>query len=325
MTECIVPALYYGNQNILPHAEALGELDARADYSIRRSASPPKYMKLYYNQASPLARLEAQGIPPALSRLYNAPQARAHTYLLELTLDGGGLIDCGGEHSTARPGLVSFLDCGQDHCLRTDPEAGHWRKLYAYLSGPCVAAYFSAFRAACGEKCCFETAYDGELRARFDALAQLYSSGQIARFLDVKAATAICELLSACVDAATESAQRTRAPGVVQEAMRYLSAHYREKITLDDLSTRFAVEKCHFQKLFTRYNGLSPNEYLIATRMHRAKELLCEGRLSIAETGEAVGIDNTSYFIKQFKRREGVTPAQYRRRMQGEPSMELKK
>ena len=40
------------------------------------------------------------------------------------------------------------------------------------------------------------------------------------------------------------------------------------------------------------------------------------GFTAVNEIAEAVGIDNSSYFIKQFKRREGVTPAKYRQLMQ---------
>ena len=318
MSESIVPSLRRGRENILPRADALGELNASADYAVHITAPPQKYMTLYFDQTRPLARQEAQGVPAALAGYYAGSTARGHGYLVELTLDGRGLVEYEGERCGVQKGHICFINCALGYQLRCDPETGNWRKFYAYLSGPCVNAYFNAFRAANGGKCRCTAEENSPVRQRFEALIRLYAETRIVRFQEVRAATAICELLNDCVDAASEQAARTRTPGVVQEVMRYLTEHYHERITLDDLSARFAVEKCHLQKLFTRYNGLSPNEYLAATRMRRAKELLGAGTLSIAEVGEAVGIENASYFIKQFHRREGMTPAQYRRLLQSE-------
>ncbi len=51
----------------------------------------------------------------------------------------------------------------------------------------------------------------------------------------------------------------------------YINAHYTEQITLDVLSKKLSINKFYIQKLFKRYMGLSPNEYLIQTRLTRRK------------------------------------------------------
>lgn len=88
--------------------------------------------------------------------------------------------------------------------------------------------------------------------------------------------------------------------------------HYNERITLDDLAQRFSINKYHFQKLFKRYTGSTPNEYLILTRLNHAKENLRATCKPVREIAQEVGVDNVSHFINLFKKHEGITPNIYR-------------
>ncbi len=56
---------------------------------------------------------------------------------------------------------------------------------------------------------------------------------------------------------------------------------------METLASRYSLDKYYLQTL-TQHAGISPNEYLIATRMHRAKEMLCTTQMLIVEVAEAV-------------------------------------
>ncbi|MBP3658498.1 MAG: AraC family transcriptional regulator [Oscillospiraceae bacterium] len=75
---------------------------------------------------------------------------------------------------------------------------------------------------------------------------------------------------------------------------------------------RFALNPHYLQKLFKRYIGQSPAEYLIHFRMTRAKELMRTTHKSISEISYEVGIDNACFFSRQFKQVEGLAPQEYR-------------
>ncbi len=62
-----------------------------------------------------------------------------------------------------------------------------------------------------------------------------------------------------------------------------------------------------------RHIGYTPNEYLILTRMNRAKEQLRTTDLPISEISYNVGIENVSHFINLFKKNEGTTPGAFRK------------
>uniref|UniRef100_UPI003568068E helix-turn-helix transcriptional regulator n=1 Tax=Cohnella sp. TaxID=1883426 RepID=UPI003568068E len=69
----------------------------------------------------------------------------------------------------------------------------------------------------------------------------------------------------------------------------------------------------HLSKEFKCYTGFSPNEYLIHTRITRAKELLRFTDMPVAEIALSVGVDNVSHFINLFRDRETMTPLAYRK------------
>jgi AraC family transcriptional regulator of adaptative response / methylphosphotriester-DNA alkyltransferase methyltransferase len=53
-------------------------------------------------------------------------------------------------------------------------------------------------------------------------------------------------------------------------------------------------------------------EYVQGKRMEKARKLLADPRLTVAEVGRSVGLSNPPYFITLFKQRTGLTPARYR-------------
>ena len=55
------------------------------------------------------------------------------------------------------------------------------------------------------------------------------------------------------------------------------------------------------------------HEYLNCRRLDRAKELLCQGNMTVSAIGEKVGFGDTGTFIRVFRRKEKMTPLQYRK------------
>ena len=103
-----------------------------------------------------------------------------------------------------------------------------------------------------------------------------------------------------------------RLPAYVLDARNYINLHYAERITLDDLARVISINKFYLQKLFKRCMGLSPNEYLIYTRLTQAKHLLLTTDRSISRIAMDVGIDNVGYFTNLFKKYEGCVPSVFR-------------
>ncbi len=68
----------------------------------------------------------------------------------------------------------------------------------------------------------------------------------------------------------------------------------------------------HACRVFHKSFGLTPVAYITAQRLERAKSLLGNSRLTVAEVGYECGFPDTGYFCKRFRQSTGLTPGAYR-------------
>ncbi|MFB5676334.1 response regulator [Paenibacillus terreus] len=105
----------------------------------------------------------------------------------------------------------------------------------------------------------------------------------------------------------------------VKEALDYIKEHIHEPLTMADMAARLHLNASYFSVLFKEQTGTPFSEYVSRLRIQRAKELLLQTRLSVAEIGSRVGYRTDKYFIKVFKELESVSPSRYRQQMAGIP------
>lgn len=104
---------------------------------------------------------------------------------------------------------------------------------------------------------------------------------------------------------------------VVQQIMKYMESHYREKISLDQIAENMYLSPFYISKLFKSETGDTPINYLISLRMEKAKELLDRNpALSIQEAAAQVGYEDAYHFSKLFKKYYGLSPMYYKARIE---------
>ena len=95
-------------------------------------------------------------------------------------------------------------------------------------------------------------------------------------------------------------------------AVRYINNHFSEKIKVQDLADHIGISRSYLVKLMKQETGMSPQEYLIETRMRRASDLLSRTNDSIRVVAAECGYEDSLAFSKVFKSRFGLNPTQYR-------------
>ncbi len=95
----------------------------------------------------------------------------------------------------------------------------------------------------------------------------------------------------------------------------YIRNNYMRKITLDDVAEQVYMSKSHVSKIFNEEMGVSLTAFINGIRVDKAKILLSDASLSVADIAQLTGFEDQSYFTKQFKLLTGLSPKKYREKI----------
>ena len=102
----------------------------------------------------------------------------------------------------------------------------------------------------------------------------------------------------------------------VKQMKEYIESHYAEQITTRDVSQAVYLSANYANQLFTTEYSCTIYEYVTKCRIKEAKRLLKETDKQITLIAELVGYNGKTNFYISFKRNVGITPTEYRRRME---------
>ena len=96
-------------------------------------------------------------------------------------------------------------------------------------------------------------------------------------------------------------------------AITYIDNHYKEKITLQQVSNLSNFDKSHFCRVFKKSTNQSLVDYINFVRISKAEKLLLSSRKAISEIAEETGFLSVAYFTKIFRKLKNCTPSQYKK------------
>lgn len=99
---------------------------------------------------------------------------------------------------------------------------------------------------------------------------------------------------------------------VIHQSIQYVSTHYSQRITLEELAGRVYLSPSYFGRIFKQETGESFTGYLNRIRIERSKELLVQPNIRLTDVAQLVGFEEQSYFCRVFKKLVGMTPGAYR-------------
>lgn len=100
---------------------------------------------------------------------------------------------------------------------------------------------------------------------------------------------------------------------LVTQAQNYVRTHLADTaLSVGGVAKALGCSPDHLSRQFHHETGLNPSVWIARERITLAKDLLAEPGLNIAEIGWACGFNESSYFIRVFRRHAGATPRTYR-------------
>jgi len=102
----------------------------------------------------------------------------------------------------------------------------------------------------------------------------------------------------------------------IEQAILYLENHYKDQPNLDDMAANIGLSEYHFQRLFTRWAGVSPKRFLQFLTKENAKDLL-DRSMNLLDATHQSGLSSLGRLHELFVTTEAVTPGEYKSRGTG--------
>lgn len=93
--------------------------------------------------------------------------------------------------------------------------------------------------------------------------------------------------------------------------INYIYDHLHEKITIGDAAAETGVSEGHLSRLFKKETGMTFNEYVMRKKTETARNMIDYSGYSLSQIANILAFGSQSYFVKVFKKYEGITPGKY--------------
>ena len=238
---------------------------------------------------------------------YRIEREDYHNYMLFYICDGRLSLRSGSQTMVASAGQVGFLNCHEPHEYHT---IGNTEFVWLHLDGSNTADFYEQAVQMHGGFV-FDTPYAEQIKNGIYEIVFAFRNDQT--LSEVRLSQKLYTLLTATVDTASQEAGQAEENDTVSKAMHFIQEQYMNPISLLDVATHVNMSQFHFSRLFKKDCGYSPHEYLILTRLNRAKHLLKTTGLPFKVIAQKVGYQNVSSFTNAFTDRVGISPTLFRK------------
>lgn len=234
------------------------------------------------------------------------------SYLFFMVKEGSGTLEYQDIAYPLQAGDCVFLDCRREHFHESSPDL--WTLKWVHFDGPQMDAIYQKYLERGGAPS-FHPCDPGRFEKVLDELFFIAGSNSYVR--DMQLCEKITALLTLLMEEAWDPQRGLQASQKrldLQKIRAYLDQNYSQRITLDQLSEQFYINKFYLSKIFSKQYGMTIQQYLIQLRITQAKQLLRFSDLPIEKIAAQCGIPDPNYFSRLFRKVEGIAPGEFRRR-----------
>jgi AraC-like DNA-binding protein len=241
---------------------------------------------------------------------YRVERQGLNNRLMVLTLAGKGQITYRGATYPLASGQVFLIDCNEKQ--QYECVGDNWEIQWVRFEENTGIDYEYLINAGRFQPVALQRL--GYVETRLNAILQ--QANHHAPAADLIMAEALCGILTAMYEdkhAIGTLKLSSSVAKAISETVIYMEQHFAEEISVKELAQKIHMTPYAFIRLFKRQVGVTPYEYILKTRITKARIMLEQTDLSVTEISEQVGFRNVNNFIRKFKMLANTTPLQYRR------------
>lgn len=104
---------------------------------------------------------------------------------------------------------------------------------------------------------------------------------------------------------------------VIQNIEKYIEENLDKKLSLTDIAESIHMNKSYISRMFKEKAGENLFDYINKRKIKKAKQLIKNNELRMYEIALNVGMEDTAYFSRVFKKYEGISPSEYQKELRG--------
>lgn len=232
------------------------------------------------------------------------------SYLFFVVLSGSGTLKYDGEIYQLTPGDCIFIDCQKSYSHETSEDL--WQLKWIHFYGSNMPSIYDKYVERGGQPV-FRPNNPTTFLEVWNHIYETAASTDYIRDMRINEGLNSLLTLLMAESWSGDSASSGSKTEILVEIKKYLDEHYPDRITLDDLSEKFYINKFYLTRIFKKQFGVTLNDYLLQTRITHAKQLLRFTDKTVEAIGIECGMGTVHYFSRMFKRVEGIAPSEYRR------------
>lgn len=269
--------------------------------SERILATPSAYAKEHYLYVQEVGSL--QSLEPHVSSRKNL-----NSYLFFVVLSGLGTVTYQGRKQEVKKGDCAFIDCRIPYAHESS-NSDPWRLAWVHFNGTDAGHFYESYVDQ-GHDFFFHPV---SILPFVETISELYEISRDRNFMnELYAHRRLTELITEVY--ASQEPKSDTVSEKLRQIREYITLHFAEKITLDSLSELFYISKYHMSRAYHQAYGTTIVSDITVKRISRAKSGLRFTSDPVERIAEESGFQDSAYFIRVFKKTEGMTPLQYRKK-----------
>ena len=214
-----------------------------------------------------------------------------------------------------KKGDCAFIDCRNKYS-QSSSSKNLWSLKWVHFYGSNMSEIYSKYLERGGEVC-FSVVDEAKnpFVPLLDLIMETASSSSYIR--DMKINEELSQLLTILMEYSwnPEKANTANRIGLnIANVRAFIDQNFTGKISLESVAKQFNVNKSYLLRVFKGNTGLTVNNYILQKRILMAKNELRFTNKTLDVIALECGLEEANYFIRVFKKIEGLTPGEYRKR-----------